>query len=287
MSDPARDPSPPPEAPRPLHTIAVIPARYASVRFPGKVLALLHGATILERVYRRASRIRGLARTRVATDDTRIAEEVRRFGGEVEMTSFHHASGTDRIGEVLGRLEPRPEVVLNLQGDEPLIRPRVVERLLAAVWGRPDAIWTLAEPIHDPEEFVRSSVVKVVCAGDGRALYFSRAPIPYDRGSEGGLPASGPAPAGRGLFPRGGVCALRHVGVYAYPVPLLERFLALPASPLESVEALEQLRALESGIPVRVLPEAWPEAGVDTPEDLRRLHERYPGAADLERTEEA
>jgi 3-deoxy-D-manno-octulosonate cytidylyltransferase len=250
--------------------LAVIPARYASTRFPGKALALFGGRPLVEHVWRRALRIRGCDRVVIATDDERIAAAARGFGAEVCMTSQAHLSGTDRIGEVVGAMASPPELILNLQGDEPLFRPEAVERLLAALRADPDAIWTLADPIGDEEEYRRASVVKVVCAGDGRALYFSRSPIPHLR--PGSVLSGPPALPGEGAW----TGPLRHVGVYGYSRDVLARFLALPAGRLERAEGLEQLRACEAGIPVKVLLGAWPDAGVDTPDDLERLRARYP-----------
>lgn len=248
-------------------TVAVIPARFASTRFPGKILHPLHGSTILAHLLERALGLRGLDRVLVATDDERIADEARRCGAEAVMTSPLHASGSDRIGEVVATLRPVPGFILNLQGDEPLFSPPAIERLLRSMRERPDAIWTLAEPIRDAEEFARSSVVKVVTDAEGRALYFSRAPIPHFR--EGGEWA--------GFPPR------RHVGVYGYPRALLQAFLAQPPSRLERIEGLEQLRALEAGLTIRVLTGAWTDAGIDTPEDLERLRAKYPDAASIRR----
>ena len=222
----------------------------------------MHGRSILAHVHDRARRIRGFERVLVATDDERIAAEVRRLGGEVVLTSAGHVSGTDRIGEVLDGLSPPPDIVVNLQGDEPLLSPRAVERMLEAMRRQPDAIWTLADRIRTAEEFARPSVTKVVCAADGRALYFSRAPVPHPR-----MPAAGETPWSR---------ARRHIGVYGYPRALLRAFLAAPPSPLELLEGLEQLRALELGITIRVLEARWPDAAVDTPEDLARLQKLYP-----------
>jgi 3-deoxy-manno-octulosonate cytidylyltransferase (CMP-KDO synthetase) len=266
--------------------IAVIPARYASTRFPGKLLCPLHGKTLLARVIARARAVRGLDGIWVATDDERIAGEARRAGAEAMLTSAAHPSGTDRVGELVAALEPAPDFLVNLQGDEPLFAPSAIERLIEAMRARPDAIWTLADPIADPEEFLRPSAVKVVLAPDGRALYFSRAPIPFWRDA-GAAPASAEsapgAPAGPPWQPAGiPATPLRHAGVYGYPRALLEGFLRAPRGRLEATEQLEQLRALEAGIPIRVLVGAWPDAGVDTPEDLERLLRRYPTPESLE-----
>jgi 3-deoxy-manno-octulosonate cytidylyltransferase (CMP-KDO synthetase) len=262
--------------------VAVIPARFASTRFPGKLLHPLHGMSVLARTIRRAGLVRGLDALIVAADDERIGDEARRAGARVEMTSPLHASGSDRVGEVVAGLDPAPSFVLNLQADEPFFSPRAIERLLSSLRSRPDAIWTLAEPIIDPEEFARPSAVKAVLAADGRALYFSRAPVPYDRGrgqaAGGGVAGRDPGPsAGQSVVP------LRHVGVYGYPRELLAAFLALPPGRLEQREGLEQLRALEHGLTVRVLVGAWPDAGVDTPGDAERLLAKYPTPEAMDR----
>lgn len=244
--------------------IAVIPARYASTRFPGKLLRPLHDRTILAHVISRAGEVRGLDAVWVAADDERIALEASRAGAAVRLTSGAHPSGTDRIGELLATLDPAPDFVVNLQGDEALFAPAAIEALIESMRASPDAIWTLADPMLDEEEFARPSAVKVVLAGDGRALYFSRAAVPHYRASGGRWTA--------GAEPR----PLRHVGVYGYPRGLLQAFLRAPRGRLEEVEQLEQLRALEAGIPIRVRVGAWPDAGIDTPEDLERIVRRYP-----------
>jgi 3-deoxy-D-manno-octulosonate cytidylyltransferase len=248
--------------------IAVIPARYASTRFPGKLLCLLHGTSILSHVIARARRVPGLTEVYVATDDERIAADARAAGAEVRMTSSSHPSGTDRIGEVVRGLTTSPDFVVNLQGDEPLFSPGAIGRMITAMRRQPDAIWTLADPIADEAEFLRPSAVKVVTAPDGRALYFSRAPIPFVRGG-GGRPVPG--------------SPLRHVGVYGYPRVLLDAFLAAPRGRLEEIEGLEQLRALEAGLLIRVQVGAWPDPGIDTPEDLERTRAKYPTPEELER----
>ena len=274
--------------------VAVIPARFASTRFPGKLLHPLHGRSVLARTLARVGLVRGLDAVIVATDDERIADAARREGATVQMTSPAHASGSDRVGEVVRGLDPVPDFVLNLQADEPFFAPRAIERLLDSLRARPDAIWTLADPITDPQEFLRPSAVKAVLAADGRALYFSRAPVPYDCG-HGQAPESSVAAARRvasadlgGAFGPGAtgarsVVPLRHVGVYGYPRELLMAFLALPPGRLERWEGLEQLRALEHGLTIRVLVGAWPDAGVDTPEDAARLLAKYSTPAAMDR----
>lgn len=223
---------------------------------------------MIEHVMRRARRVHGLDELLVATDDERIAEAVRHFGGTVEMTRTDHQTGTDRIGEVVGRRTPRPDFVLNLQGDEPLLPVAAVSGLVARMREDPTAIWTLAAPLQDPEEFARPSVVKVARAEDGRALYFSRAAIPH------------------GALDEGSSVALRHLGIYGYPIALFERFTALPPSPLEARERLEQLRALEAGLTIKVALSTAGSPGVDTPDDLDRLLRRYPTLEALDGAEE-
>ncbi len=274
--------------------MAIIPARFGSTRFPGKLLHPLHGSSVLARTLTRARCVRGLDALIVAADDERIADEARRAGATVRLTSPTHTSGSDRVGEVWRSLDPAPDFVLNLQADEPLFAPRAVERLLEAMRERPDAIWTLADPISDPEEFLRPSAVKVVLGADGRALYFSRSPIPHAStadaaplraavGSPGPSPARPEPRAGSGPAGADSVVPLRHVGVYGYPRRLLSAFLTLPPGRLERREALEQLRALEHGLLIRVLVGAWPDAGIDTPDDVARLLRKYPTPAAMER----
>lgn len=262
--------------------VAVIPARFASTRFPGKLLHPLHGRSVLARTLARVGLVRGLDAVIVATDDERIADAARREGATVQMTSLAHPSGSDRVGEVVRGLDPVPDFVLNLQADEPFFAPRAVERLLDSLRARPDAIWTLAHPITDPQEFLRPSAVKAVLAEDGHALYFSRAPVPYDR-AHGQAPTLSVAAASLGATTADSVLPLRHVGVYGYPRELLLAFLALSPGRLERLEGLEQLRALEYGLTIRVLVGAWPDAGVDTPEDAARLLAKYPTPAAMDR----
>ena len=248
--------------------VAVIPARFASTRFPGKLLAEFHGHPLLEWVYRRARQIEGVDRVIVATDDARIERVASEFGAEVRLTRPDHESGTDRIGEVLASLESPPEFVLNLQGDEPLLPVDAVERMLAERAGHPDAVLTLVEPIRDEEEWRRPSVVKAALARDGRVLYFSRAPIPY--------PRSGSAPSAIPSADPGPAPFWRHVGIYGYPSTVLSRMVSLEPSPLERIEGLEQLRWMEAGVSIVALPCDGGSPGIDVPEDLERLMDRFP-----------
>jgi 3-deoxy-manno-octulosonate cytidylyltransferase (CMP-KDO synthetase) len=235
--------------------LAVIPARYGAQRFPGKPLALLWGKPMLQHVWERARAARGLDELVIATDDERIAAAARGFGAEVEMTSLDCASGTDRVAEVATR-RPSATVIFNLQGDEPELESEAVTRLAAAM--RADAgvrMGTLAH--HEPDRGVMASenVVKVVVDADGVALYFSRADL-------AGASRGGPA--------------LRHAGVYAFRRDLLLQFAGWPPGRLEQAERLEQLRALERGVRIKVVLGAQPFAGVDTPEQLAELEARGP-----------
>lgn len=247
----------------------VIPARYASSRFPGKPLVELAGRPMLHWVHDNARRS-GASEVLVATDDVRIAEAARGFGAAVVMTAATHASGTDRIAEAATRAGwESGDIVVNLQGDEPLLLPRLLRQVaeLLARHERAD-LATLAVPVTSVEEYLDPNAVKVVADAEGRALYFSRAPIPWTRdGADGGL-------AGQREFGD----ALRHVGMYAYRVGALRRITALPPSRYERREKLEQLRALEAGLRIVVAECSEPPgAGVDTPADLERARARARG----------
>jgi 3-deoxy-manno-octulosonate cytidylyltransferase (CMP-KDO synthetase) len=238
----------------------VIPARYASTRLPGKPLRMVAGRTLLEHVYRRALDS-GADDVRIATDDERVIAAARVFGARAEMTQAAHASGTDRIAEVAAREGwDESEIVVNVQGDEPLLPPVLVRQVAELLEERATAgVATLATPIESLAEFLDPNVVKVAIARTGLALYFSRAPIPWPRdGAVRGL-------ASQTQF--GG--ALRHLGLYAYRVGALKRLTAMPPSALEKSEKLEQLRALDNGIAIAVgLARERPGPGVDTEEDL-------------------
>jgi 3-deoxy-manno-octulosonate cytidylyltransferase (CMP-KDO synthetase) len=246
----------------------VIPSRYASQRLPAKALADIAGKPLVVHVWERA-RDSSAQEVIVATDDPRIAEAVEAFGARVMMTSPDHASGTDRLAEVAHKLGYGDDaIVVNLQGDEPLVPPLALDRLALALEHNPDAgIATIATPIRTEEELNAPSVVKVVLDRDGFALYFSRAPIPHVRDREL-LPSrlrEGSGAGARSLF-------LRHLGLYAYRVRTLRRISAAPQDPLEKAESLEQLRALGLGIPIHVtILDPAPPPGVDTEEDLERV----------------
>lgn len=227
----------------------IIPARWGAQRFPGKPLADLAGRPVVAHVVERARRARGVDVVAVATDDPRIASAAEAAGGTALLTG-PAATGTDRVAEAARRLSPAADVVVNLQGDEPLIEPEAIETLLRAMAGGVEMA-TLARPL-EPGEAERPQVVKVVTDLAGNALYFSRAPIPHRRA--------------------GGASALAraHVGIYAFTAPFLRAFAALPPGRLEAEESLEQLRALEHGHRIRVADTAYRGFGIDTPEDLER-----------------
>jgi 3-deoxy-manno-octulosonate cytidylyltransferase (CMP-KDO synthetase) len=239
-----------------LDAIAIIPARFHSTRLPGKALAPIAGRPMVWHVADRTRRARGLARVIVATDDPRIADAVAATGADAVLTRADHPSGTDRLAEVVAGVDAA--IVVNVQGDLPLLDPGMVERLVARMTDDPSLpMATLASAIRDEAEWRSPHVVKVVFGADGRALYFSRSPIPHDRD---GSRAVG-APLG-----------WRHIGMYVYRRDVLLRLAALPPSPLERRERLEQLRALEHGIAIGVVEwtSAEPLIEVDTQEDLER-----------------
>ena len=239
----------------------VLPARYASQRLPGKPLAVLAGKPLILHACDCARRS-GAARVIVATDDARIRETCEKGGVEVQMTATSHASGTDRIAEVAARLDwDDDELVVNLQGDEPMMPPADIEQAARLLESGAD-MSTLCTPIHDFAEFMNTNVVKVVADGQGRALYFSRAPIPWNRdGAAAGL-ASQQQYHG----------ALRHIGIYGYRVGALKRLSATPPCELEQLEKLEQLRALWLGMHIALdVAREVPGPSVDTPEDLARV----------------
>jgi 3-deoxy-manno-octulosonate cytidylyltransferase (CMP-KDO synthetase) len=253
--------------------VGFIPARYASSRFPGKPLAPLDGKPLIRHVWERAARARRLERVVVATDDDRIAQAARGFGAEAILTSPHHRSGTDRVIEALARLEEREgriEIVLNVQGDEPLLDPASLDALVAALEDDSSAgCATLAEPFAGAREVLDPNTCKVVTDAAGDALYFSRSPVPFlRRDGPGGIEPVGSALAGR---PEAAAAYLRHVGIYAFRREALLEFGRAPAGRLESMEGLEQLRILEAGRKIRVVTSREVTMDVDTPEDLEAV----------------
>lgn len=239
-----------------VNLVGVIPARYASTRFPGKPLHLIAGRPLLERVVERCRLARSLSDVVVATDDPRIAEVARQFA-RVEMTRTDHPSGTDRIAEVAGRLDA--DGYVNVQGDEPLMDPAVIDAVAALL--DTSEMSTAATPIRELAEYENPNAVKVVLSSLGRALYFSRRTIPYLRDLATAAPA-----VQLTAFP-----FLKHLGIYGYRRDTLLRLVSFPVSPLEAAEKLEQLRALENGIPIAVARVMHDSIGVDVPADVARV----------------
>jgi 3-deoxy-manno-octulosonate cytidylyltransferase (CMP-KDO synthetase) len=250
----------------------VIPARYASTRLPGKPLRLIAGRPMLQHVVQRAAES-GAVAVRVATDDDRIRRAAQDWGVSVCMTSPRHRSGTERVAEVVEQLGyPDDAIVVNLQGDEPLMPPELVHQVAAELSAHPGAaLATLALPVEAAEELFDPNVVKVVTDARGFALYFSRAPIPWHRDAFAG---------DRQRLPHG-VCWQRHLGLYAYRAGFLRAFAGWPVSPIEEVESLEQLRALWRGAAIRVAQAARScPPGVDTEADLARAEACLGGLVD-------
>ena len=253
--------------------IAIIPARFQSTRLPGKPILEIQGKTLIEHVYRRVQCAKSIDRILIATDDERIAGAVRKFGGEVVMTRPDHQSGTDRLAEAAEQL-PSDTMVVNIQGDEPLIEPDVIDRAVAAARHRDAQIVTVMTPLSDPAAIADPNRVKVVVDRNGFALYFSRSPIPHGSHGPSGGPSSG--------------TTFLHLGLYVYRVEFLKDFTRLDQAPLEIAERLEQLRALEHGFRIRVVEvesESW---GIDTPADLEKfkavMGRKSPNQRDIGRT---
>jgi 3-deoxy-manno-octulosonate cytidylyltransferase (CMP-KDO synthetase) len=233
--------------------VGIIPARWGATRFPGKALHLIAGTPLLQHVWERCRRAKKLDRVIVATDDFRIAEAAFDWGAEVAMTSPNHGSGTDRIAEVTKKLKEFAHII-NIQGDEPLVDPKLIDRLVRELErDKKVEMITAAHPFEDPADAASPHQVKVVLDRNGNALYFSRAAIPFVR--DVATPNE----------------YLRHQGIYGYTRDLLLRFVRWKTSPLERAEALEQLRALENGVRIRVVMTGSGSPGVDTPEDARTI----------------
>jgi len=231
---------------------AIIPARWASTRFPGKPLVKLRGKPLVQHVWERAQRAKSVDRVIVATDDMRIAEAAFDFGADVALTSPKHPTGTDRLAEVAKKLKSAP-IILNVQGDEPDIAPSTIDRLARALQDDPAlGMVTAANPIMSSADIRNPNVVKVVTELSGRALCFSRSAIPHDRDG------------------RGGIKYLRHQGIYGYRRKVLLDFVKWKPTPLEQAEKLEQLRALEHGVAIGVIVVKRASVGVDVPADLAK-----------------
>jgi 3-deoxy-manno-octulosonate cytidylyltransferase (CMP-KDO synthetase) len=237
-----------------MKTVAVIPARYASTRFPGKPLTRIGGKTMIERVYLQASKAESLDAVVVATDDERIFAAVRDFGGNVVMTRSDHRSGTDRLAEFAGS-RPDIDIFVNVQGDEPLIDPQAINSAVQPLLSDTSVrMSTIAAPISDPSEVNSADVVKVVFDKHGFALYFSRCPVPLHRDA--------PAPDQKHFA---------HVGLYVYRRDCLLELAELEPTPLEQAESLEQLRALENGIRIKVVTGSYRPVAVDRPADIAHV----------------
>jgi 3-deoxy-manno-octulosonate cytidylyltransferase (CMP-KDO synthetase) len=238
-----------------MSVLAVIPARFASTRLPGKPLVPLGGKPMIERVWDRVRQASSVAGVLVATDDERIRSAVEAFGGQVVMTRSDHRSGTERIAEVAaGRKDV--DIFVNVQGDEPLIEPAAIDQAVEAIEADSEVnVSTLAVPISTPADIMDPNVVKVVLDFDGNALYFSRAPIPWVRDRGGPVHAQ----------------HLKHLGLYAFRRPALLEFATFPQGDLERIEQLEQLRWLENGYRIRVAETEHDSVSVDVPEDVKRV----------------
>jgi 3-deoxy-manno-octulosonate cytidylyltransferase (CMP-KDO synthetase) len=240
--------------------VGIIPARWGSTRFPGKALHPICGKPLLRHVWERCRRAKKLDRLIIATDDFRIAEAASAWGAEIAMTSAKHVSGTDRIAEIAAKVKPFGHII-NIQGDEPLIDPKLIDRLVRELQRDTNLeMITAAHPFEDPRDAESPHQVKVVLNRDGAALYFSRAAIPFLR--DAGITAP----------------YFRHQGIYGYKRDLLLRFVRWKISPLERAEALEQLRPLENGVRIRVVMTGSGSPGVDTPEDARMMERLIPSA---------
>jgi len=245
--------------------IALIPARYGSTRFPGKSLAMIEGKPMIQWVYERTKRSRLITRVIVATDDERISRTVIAFGGEAVMTSPVHATGTDRIAEVAGNLDC--SLVVNVQGDEPLIHPVMIDQAIRPLIDDPSIpMGTVCRRIEGRREAFDPNVVKVVFDREGFALYFSRAPIPWDRDHWAGKESLRDLPLSCHLY--------KHIGLYVYRKDFLLNYTRMPQTSLELTEKLEQLRVLESGHRIKTVVTEHESFGVDIPEDLGKILQR-------------
>jgi 3-deoxy-manno-octulosonate cytidylyltransferase (CMP-KDO synthetase) len=244
---------------------AIIPARYASTRFEGKALADIMGKPMVQHVYERTARAEHVSEVIVATDDERIAAAVRAFGGRAEMTSRSHETGTDRLAEVAARLDS--EIIVNVQGDEPLIEPAMIDEAIAPLVEDPAVpMGTLKSRIKALHDFLSPNVVKVVTDWEGFALYFSRSPLPNFRDKWNDLKDE--------AFSSGKLLCYKHVGLYVYRREFLLQYAQMSPTYLELAEKLEQLRVLENGYRIKVVETEYESVGVDTPGDLDKVLEK-------------
>lgn len=240
-----------------MDIIGIIPARYASTRFPGKPLVHIHGKTMIQRVYEQAAQSQ-LTKVLVATDDERILDEVHRFGGEAILTSGHHQSGTDRCFEAYTRYNIPHDFIVNIQGDEPFIQPEQINLLVSCFNNPATQLATLIKPIAETAELFNPNSPKVVVSQHQEAIYFSRQPIPYVRGAD------------ESTWHKQHTY-YKHIGIYGYRADILEQITQIPPSPLEKAESLEQLRWLEHGYKIAVAVTDLETFGIDTPEDLKKI----------------
>ncbi|MBU0609415.1 MAG: 3-deoxy-manno-octulosonate cytidylyltransferase [Armatimonadetes bacterium] len=254
------------------HIVGMIPARLAATRLPGKVLLDIAGKPMVQHVVECAGRSRYLSEVLVATDSDEVRAVVESYGGRAVMTSPDHASGTDRLAEVARQTDC--DLIVNLQGDEPLLRPDVIDAAITPFLDEDGLrLGSIATPITTAAEHLSPSAVKVVVDRQGFALYFSRCPIPYFRLD----PDEALDDTAARVHPKSALYPLRHIGLYAYTKETLLWMAALPRTPLEITESLEQLRALENGCPIRVVEVDYSPLGVDTPEDLERVRRLMAG----------
>jgi 3-deoxy-manno-octulosonate cytidylyltransferase (CMP-KDO synthetase) len=243
-----------------MSILGVIPARFASTRFPAKALADINGKSMVQRVYEQVAKATSISKVVVATDHQTIFDHVKSFGGEVTMTSVDHQSGTDRCAEVSKRF-PEYNYIVNIQGDEPFIDPEQIKTIVSLLDGKTE-LATLAIPIKEEEILFSPNSVKLIFDKDGKAIYFSRNPIPFIRNYEKNEWIL------RGRF-------FKHIGMYAYRSDILKLITSLPQSSLEISESLEQLRWIENGFQIKVSVTNIDSLGIDTPEDLQRAKELY------------
>jgi len=258
-----------------MTAIVIIPARYDSTRFPGKPLASLNGKPLIQHVYENSKKSKLAKEVMVATDSKAIFEAVLGFGGKAAMTSSSHASGTDRIAEAAASLDY--DIIVNVQGDEPLIRPEMIDDVIGLLNDKKAAMGTLIKKIENPEDIFDPNVVKAVFDKDGFAMYFSRAPIPYQRDEWSiqntptlTLPPRGGGQGWGGIPELGTRNWYKHIGIYSYRRDVLLSLAKMEPAPLEQIEKLEQLRALTNGFRIKVKETLFETVGVDTPQDLER-----------------